>query len=231
MVAGNSRPGARSTDSVNARAQPSSERARLAVAVAVPDGAISAARGLDAWLAGAAPARARGEVSIAIVSDGRMRSLNRAYRGKNYATDVLSFPAGRWQSPVGRRQTVDERKSRSAMAGTADSRLPTAETNSSLGDIVIAAGVAARQADEAGHSLRTELRLLALHGLLHLLGYDHESDAGAMARVEARLRRRAGLREGLIERVGSRQSARGSPKAAGRSRLPSAATRPPRSQR
>jgi probable rRNA maturation factor len=69
-----------------------------------------------------------------------------------------------------------------------------------LGDIVIAAGVARRQARQAGHSLQTELRILALHGLLHLLGYDHERDDGRMARIEARLRMRGGLREGLIER-------------------------------
>jgi probable rRNA maturation factor len=69
-----------------------------------------------------------------------------------------------------------------------------------LGDIVIAAGVARRQAAAAGHSLQTELRVLALHGLLHLLGYDHEHDDGRMARLEARLRRQGGLREGLIER-------------------------------
>ena len=69
-----------------------------------------------------------------------------------------------------------------------------------LGDVVIAAGVARRQAKEAGHSLQHELRVLALHGLLHLLGDDHERDGGRMARVEARLRRRGGLREGLIER-------------------------------
>jgi len=69
-----------------------------------------------------------------------------------------------------------------------------------LGDVVIAAGVARRQAAHAGHSLQHELRVLALHGLLHLLGYDHERDGGRMARVEARLRRQGGLREGLIER-------------------------------
>jgi probable rRNA maturation factor len=69
-----------------------------------------------------------------------------------------------------------------------------------LGDIVIAAGMARRQARAAGHSLQAELRVLALHGLLHLLGYDHERDAGQMARVEARLRARGGLRAGLIER-------------------------------
>ena len=69
-----------------------------------------------------------------------------------------------------------------------------------LGDVVIAAGVARRQAKTAGHSLQTELRVLALHGLLHLLGYDHEHDDGRMSRLERRLRARGGLREGLIER-------------------------------
>jgi len=70
-----------------------------------------------------------------------------------------------------------------------------------LGDVVIATGAARRQAREAGHSLATELRVLALHGLLHLLGYDHERDDGRMARLERRLRRRGGLVEGLIERA------------------------------
>ena len=69
-----------------------------------------------------------------------------------------------------------------------------------LGDVVIAAGVARRQAKAAGHSLHTEFRVLALHGLLHLLGYDHERDDGRMSRLERRLRARGGLREGLIER-------------------------------
>jgi probable rRNA maturation factor len=65
---------------------------------------------------------------------------------------------------------------------------------------VIARGVARRQAKEAGHSEQAELRVLALHGLLHLLGYDHEHDNGVMARTERRLRKKGGLREGLIER-------------------------------
>jgi probable rRNA maturation factor len=70
-----------------------------------------------------------------------------------------------------------------------------------LGDVVIACGVATRQARAANHSLGTELRVLALHGLLHLLGYDHERDDGRMARLERRLRKHGGLREGLIERA------------------------------
>ena len=111
---------------------------------------------------------------MALVSDARMRTLNRSYRNKDYATDVLSFPA----SPV--------------PAGVPASPY--------LGDIVIATGVAARQADAVGHSVATELKVLALHGLLHLLGYDHETDAGEMASLEARLRRRAGLEHGLIAR-------------------------------
>ena len=75
-----------------------------------------------------------------------------------------------------------------------------ADERGRLGDIVIGVGVARAQAAEAGHSLGAELRVLALHGLLHLLGYDHERDAGRMARVEARLRARGGLPSGLIER-------------------------------
>ena len=70
-----------------------------------------------------------------------------------------------------------------------------------LGDIVIARGVARRQAREAGHSEGTELRVLALHGLLHLLGYDHERDKGRMRRVERRLLRQAGVHDGLIDRA------------------------------
>jgi probable rRNA maturation factor len=70
-----------------------------------------------------------------------------------------------------------------------------------LGDIVIARGVARRQARAARHAEKAELRILALHGLLHLLGYDHERDNGRMLKLERRLRRRGGLREGLIERA------------------------------
>ena len=127
--------------------------------------------GLGRWLARVAPRSARGELAIALLSDARMRTLNRTYRRKDSVTDVLSFDA------------------------------------EGFGDLAIATGVARRQAREAGHSYQTELRVLALHGLLHLLGYDHEdpNDDGRMARAEARLRRQGGLKTGLIQRAGPRE--------------------------
>ena len=136
-------------------------------------------RGLSRWLVRVAPVRARGMVSIAVVGDQRVRALNRQYRGIDRPTDVLSFPA----------KSLPQRAQRTSSVAELF-----------LGDIVIARGVARRQAREAGHPESTELKVLALHGLLHLLGYDHERDNGAMARLERRLRRRGGLREGLIER-------------------------------
>jgi probable rRNA maturation factor len=145
--------------------------------------------GLAAWLASIAPAGARGRVTIAIVSDARVRALNRQYRRKDKPTDVLSFPA--FASRL--------RRGRPAFASRLRRGRP--DERGHLGDVVIASGVAARQARAAGHSLGTELRVLALHGLLHLLGYDHERDDGRMARLERRLRSRGGLREGLIERA------------------------------
>jgi probable rRNA maturation factor len=147
---------------------------KMRVLVAGERGRRLSAFGLTRWLAQVAPARSRGTVSIALVSDARSRTLNKRYRGIDRPTDVLSFPA-----------EATERR----------------DSNPLLGDIVIARGVASRQAREAGHSELTELRVLALHGLLHLLGYDHDRDNGRMLRVERRLRVKGGLREGLIERV------------------------------
>lgn len=162
--------------------------ARLRVSVATPDsvqpsrkstasaGQVPEVRGLASWLVKHAPAKAKGDLSIAIVSDRRMRALNRQFRGTDAVTDVLSFAAD---------------PATSLRAG--EPRF--------LGDIVIASGVATKQAQAAGHPIQTEVRVLALHGLLHLIGYDHESDDGAMARAEMRLRKKAGLKEGLIERA------------------------------
>lgn len=151
---------------------------RLDVRVCDERGRPLRAGGLAAWLARVAPARARGAVSVALVSDRRVRALNRAYRRVDVATDVLSFPTERGRARGSRRF---------------------------WGDIVIARGVARRQARAAGHGEATELRVLALHGLLHLLGYDHERDHGRMHRVEKRLRRKGDLHEGLIERHRARK--------------------------
>lgn len=160
-----------------------------AIAVDAHGRSLNVAR-LTRWLARVAPVRARGTVNLALVSDARVRALNRQYLHKDYATDVLSFPADERPST--------QRTQRPVLKGF-------------LGDIVIARGVARRQARGARHSELTELRVLALHGLLHLLGYDHERDGGRMRRLEQRLRRKGGLREGLIERASSRGSTRAGP--------------------
>jgi probable rRNA maturation factor len=151
-------------------------RRRLDVSVADGTGRRLRVPGLAGWLTRAAPRSARGSVTLALVGDRRVRALNRRYRGVDRVTDVLSFAA---DAPVEQVSGVGP----------------------FLGDVVIATGVAARQARAAGHSVVTEYRILALHGLLHLLGYDHERDGGRMARVEASLRRRGGLGHSLIERA------------------------------
>ena len=149
--------------------------ATLQITVCARDGRPARAPGLARWLAATAPARTCGTVTIVLTGDAAMRRLNREWRGVDRATDVLSFPA----DDDGPRVRGQARH---------------------LGDIVIATGVARRQAAAARHAYGTELKVLALHGLLHLLGYDHETDEGQMRRVEARLRRKGGLDAGLIER-------------------------------
>jgi len=148
---------------------PDPAQPRLRVRVTDGRGRPLAVAGLGRWLTSAAPAKARGEVTIAIITNAAMQKLNARFRKADYATDVLSFPS---------------------------------DEPGVLGDIAIAKGVAARQAKKLGHSEQIELRTLALHGLLHLLGYDHETDTGQMARAEERLRRKAGLPTGLITRAG-----------------------------
>jgi probable rRNA maturation factor len=167
-------------------AVPARAPARLHVSVLAPDGSRRPAAGLAPWLREVAPRTARGDVTVALVSDRRMRSLNRTFRGVDAVTDVLSFPVAAPPARAATATPVIAPRSRGEPVP--------------LGDIVIATGVATRQAAAAGHALGTELRVLALHGLLHLLGFDHETDGGAMARTEQRLRRRGRLREGLIER-------------------------------
>jgi probable rRNA maturation factor len=159
---------------------------RLRVVITDARGRPVASGGVGRWLERAAPPTARGLVSIALVDDRVSRRLNREHRGKDMATDVLSFPNS--SGPRDKGLGPD----RSSLGPV-------------LGDLAIATGVARRQAREHGHALNTELRILALHGLLHLLGYDHEKDDGRMARAEARLSRRAGLPAALIARTPRRR--------------------------
>ena len=124
---------------------------------------------LPLWLARVAPRAAVGVVAVALVGDRKMRDLNRRFRATNTVTDVLSFPAD--PAPPS--------------AGPGPDRF--------LGDIVIATGRAARHARATHLTEQQEWRRLALHGLLHLLGHDHERDGGRMRRLERRLQQRGGL--------------------------------------
>jgi probable rRNA maturation factor len=127
-------------------------------------------RALTEFVAQACPAaKLKGSVSVLLTSSREMRSLNSRFRGKNHATDVLSFS-------------------------------PTALGNGFAGDIAVSLDIAARNAQSLGHSVGQEVRILVLHGILHLAGYDHEGDEGEMAERERQLRRRFKLPSGLIER-------------------------------
>jgi len=114
-----------------------------------------------------------GSVNVFVTTNRDLQALNRRYLGKDRPTDVLSFPP---------------------LAG-----LPV----KLAGDLAISAEIAARNAVRLGHSLASEIKVLALHGVLHLAGYDHERDHGQMAKKEARLRRELRLPATLIERADS----------------------------
>ena len=119
-------------------------------------------------------------VAVCLIEDAEMARLNQTYRGKVGPTDVLSFPVERRRRP---RRTV-RRATGSAAGGNG---------HHFLGDIAISPAAARRNANDFGRSLPDELRILVLHGVLHLLGYDHENDHGEMERYEARLRKRLGI--------------------------------------
>ncbi|MGC9198654.1 MAG: rRNA maturation RNase YbeY [Acidobacteriaceae bacterium] len=114
----------------------------------------------------------QGEVDVLLSDDSRLRRLNREFRGKDKATDVLSFPSAAEVAPE------------------------------HAGDLAISLDAAQRQASEQGHTLRDEVRVLLLHGLLHLSGMNHETDGGEMAKREAELRAKLRLPDGLIARSG-----------------------------
>lgn len=125
-------------------------------------------RGLRAFAERLRKTVAGGRQFFCLLTDDReLRRLNRQFRGKDYATDVLAFP----------------------------------EAGECLGEVAISTERAAAQAREYGHGLEAEVEILMLHGLLHLLGMDHEKDAGRMLRAEARWRRKLALPQGLTERV------------------------------
>jgi probable rRNA maturation factor len=128
-------------------------------------------RDLNRFLAAAAEALGlAGEFSVLLTGDDRLRALNLQFRGKDKPTDVLSFPA-----------------------------LPEAG-NDGGGDLAISLDTASVQAASYGHTLQMEVKILILHGLLHLAGYDHERDQGQMRRRESRLRKEFALPAGLVER-------------------------------
>jgi probable rRNA maturation factor len=143
------------------------------------DERLPSARALNGFLRMAQEAvRLRGLVTVLLTTDATIRRLNRRFRGKNQATDVLSFPALETASqPVGK---------------SASQRI--------LGDLAISVETAREQAVEQGHALAVEIKVLMLHGLLHLAGFDHETDGGEMARRERTLRATLALPLGLIER-------------------------------
>jgi len=140
----------------------------------------------------------RGEVDVLVTSSAELRRLNRRFRGKNAATDVLSFPSDNGKIHHGVTETQRNSFSRASVSLCLCG-------GCFAGDLAISAEIAARNARRLGHSAGDELKILILHGMLHLAGYDHETDGGAMARKEARLRRALGLPVALIERAGNRR--------------------------
>lgn len=136
-------------------------------------------REFAARLAETVPEVGSGEFSVAFVSDRRMKELNKLFRGKDSTTDVLSFP-----------HEPDEfvQSAGFSPSSAADEAEGSALDEAFLGDIVISAEQAARQAEENGLTLEGEIKQLILHGLLHLCGYDHETDDGQMNARELELR-------------------------------------------
>jgi len=133
----------------------------------------------------------RRDCNVCLVDDVEMRRLNSLYRKKQRATDVLSFP---WKAQRRvRRSRQRSGRVRRAHSRSRSGRGAVSEFENFLGDIAISIDTARRNARREGHSTLNEVRWLILHGLLHLLGYDHESDQGEMLRLELALRRRLGI--------------------------------------
>jgi probable rRNA maturation factor len=127
-------------------------------------------------------------LTVCLVTNAEIARWNRAYRGKPKPTDVLSFPSA--EKHPRRRKRHDSRPRR-RRSSTSSASSPSSA--SYLGDIAIAPDVARQNARHFGRTFDDEMRILILHGILHLMGYDHETDAGQMDRREQRLRRALGL--------------------------------------
>lgn len=121
----------------------------------------------------------RSSVNVLVTSSNELRAMNRSFRGKDKPTDVLSFPSSTSGQPSGL-----------------------------AGDVAISADIASKNAARFGHSAAVEVKILTLHGLLHLAGFDHEKDNGEMERKENELRLQLRLEPGLIERTKSQGTAR-----------------------
>ena len=145
-------------------------------------------------------------VTVRLVSDPAIARLNRIFRGKNAPTDVLSFPSAARQVRAAARPTRTAARRRQNAARNGSSRRGTngagnlwrrdaAISRAYVGDIAISLETARRNARRASRRFPLELRILILHGMLHLAGYDHENDQGQMERLERRLRRRFGLHD------------------------------------
>ncbi len=133
----------------------------------------------------------RRDCNICLVNDREIRRLNALYRGTDRATDVLAFPWDAPERPIPARTKRGRAQRRQASSGLV--ACVEIEFRNHLGDIVISVETAKRNARQEGHSTLNEIRWLILHGLLHLLGYDHESDQGEMIRLELALRSRLGI--------------------------------------
>jgi len=123
-----------------------------------------------------------GTFTVAFVSDRKMQQLNKQFRGKNSTTDVLSFPHEPDEFMSNELQFVGDEPVNSSL-----------QDSNFLGDIVISAEQAERQAKENGLTFENEIKQLILHGLLHLCGYDHETDNGEMNAREHELRDKLGI--------------------------------------
>ena len=133
----------------------------------------------------------REKVNVLVTSSIHVRSLNRRFRGLDKPTDVLSFPS---------------------------LRVGGLELEPVAGEVAISADIARENANRLGHSFENEVKILVLHGILHLAGFDHDHDSGQMARKESRLRRQLNLEAALIERTAAIAAKRSSPKGAAKRR-------------